>query len=73
MSLITLFIVVCVIFCLAYLGFWVIGQAFPAPIQQVARIVLGVIVLLFIVGLILQITGLGDLGTVQIGHMHRLD
>ncbi len=69
MSLIGLLIAVVVICLLAYVGLWIIGQCFPAPTQQVAKIVLGVIVLLFIIVLLLQITGLGDnLGNVQIGH-----
>jgi hypothetical protein len=68
MSLIGLFIAVLVIFCLAWLGFWVIGQAFPPPIQQIAKIILGAVIFVFILMLLLQVTGVGgEFGSMQIG------
>lgn len=41
----------------------------PPPIQMVAKVILGVVVFIFIIVLLLQITGVGgDLGSVQVGH-----
>ncbi len=46
MDVVSILIYLVVFAVVVWLCFWIIGEAFPAPIQQVARIVVGVLALL---------------------------
>lgn len=47
MDLISLLVWILVFACVAWAGFWIIGQmGLPAPINMVARVILGLILLL---------------------------
>jgi hypothetical protein len=58
MDLINLLVYILIFGCVVWLAFWVIGQAFPQPIQMVAKIVVGVIALIVLLGYFLG-TGSG--------------
>lgn len=52
MDPISLLIVLLIFAVIVWLCFWIIGLAFPAPIQQIARVVVGILALLFLLGML---------------------
>lgn len=56
MSIVSLLLTVVIILAVAYGAFWIIDRSFPAPINMIAKLIVGVIALV----VLLQKTGLLD-------------